>query len=818
MFFRANEHFVRFTSIVLSHRVRFWRAHQIVVARMRVVLPARNACAQPKTRGPHSACFDISCYTFITMSASRSLAFFHSLLALAVAGGLAFVLPGVSDPLGTGKLVWIGLLVGAAAVMWLWHLRHEHHVPVWRGVANWAGLVVLFFLVLSAWRSGPTFTTWMGPSDQPAEGLIAWVLFFLLFFLVQTFSHHTDHQVRLSRLLVWLGIVLPAVALVAVLSPFVLSDANDAAVLNLVGSWQELSVVLAVLAVFSLSFGATRAATKIDVRLARISALTSFGGLLVIDDSASWVVFLVAGAWLCSWLFVHAAETTQRIRTLPIVFLLLGLLAWLLPPVMYSGVPTELALHPRMAMEIGRSALEGQSRWFGAGPGRYAEVFDAHRPVSFNGTSYWEARFDHAGSAALTWLPTLGIATLIALGVFAAFVWLTWWNAQRRAGGKEMNTTFPFSTLFLSTVVAIFVSTWNLSLLVFMAASAGMLMARLHEQDRRVRTPRAQALVHSVSWASSLPIFVLMAGLLEHGLAEVVHADALGAARDSNPQRAYVLADRAAALNQWNAAYQQTLLEQQRLALGQLLSVPEPDAQAVETVSQGLVLSAQQVAALAPTSAVAWAQRGAVYQELMRVLPEAAVQAQTSYKEAIARAPNRPEYWMELGRVQLQQAELERPQTKSDDVVLAAAAQQKMQETFGEAQSAFVRALELKADYAPAHYQMALLYERQGDLGSAIGKLESVRRYNPNDVGVLFQLGVLYLQRNAFDDTMRAEQTLTRALSIAPSYANALWYLATVKERQGDPATAVALLERLQTLQPEQELVKSRLERLRAGN
>jgi len=138
-------------------------------------------------------------------------------------------------------------------------------------------------------------------------------------------------------------------------------------------------------------------------------------------------------------------------------------------------------------------------------------------------------------------------------------------------------------------------------------------------------------------------------------------------------------------------------------------------------------------------------------------------------------------------------------------------------DNFLKAEKHFWKAIELKPDYAPAHFELALVFERQGRLDDAVGKMESVAQYNVLDVGVYFQLGLLYVQRAEEGDIDRAKETFEYVIKLAPNYSNAHWFLASIYEMDGDISAAVSEVEAVLVLNPTNELVKARLDRLIGG-
>jgi tetratricopeptide (TPR) repeat protein len=94
-----------------------------------------------------------------------------------------------------------------------------------------------------------------------------------------------------------------------------------------------------------------------------------------------------------------------------------------------------------------------------------------------------------------------------------------------------------------------------------------------------------------------------------------------------------------------------------------------------------------------------------------------------------------------------------------------------------------LKATTLKSNFAPAHYQLALVYEREGKFDQAITKLASVEKYNPSDVGVGFELGTLYVKRSGSGDLEKARVVFEHVVELAPSYSDAHWLLGSVYEK-----------------------------------
>jgi tetratricopeptide (TPR) repeat protein len=146
---------------------------------------------------------------------------------------------------------------------------------------------------------------------------------------------------------------------------------------------------------------------------------------------------------------------------------------------------------------------------------------------------------------------------------------------------------------------------------------------------------------------------------------------------------------------------------------------------------------------------------------------------------------------------------------------LAAKATEAEKTELTAAEDALNKAIQLKPDYAPAHYYLAAVYERQGKLQEAADRLTALTRYSPNDIGLGFQLAMLDIRLENLD-AARAE--LERIVGLNPDYSNALWYLSAVEEVQGDDVQALQNAQHVLELNPTNEAAKARVNALQSGN
>ncbi len=63
----------------------------------------------------------------------------------------------------------------------------------------------------------------------------------------------------------------------------------------------------------------------------------------------------------------------------------------------------------------------------------------------------------------------------------------------------------------------------------------------------------------------------------------------------------------------------------------------------------------------------------------------------------------------------------------------------------------------------------------------------------------------------------RAKEVFEHVVTLAPSFSNARWYLASVYEQQSNLQGAIEQVERVLALDPTNEIIKNRLDRLYKG-
>lgn len=232
------------------------------------------------------------------------------------------------------------------------------------------------------------------------------------------------------------------------------------------------------------------------------------------------------------------------------------------------------------------------------------------------------------------------------------------------------------------------------------------------------------------------------------------------------------------------------------------------DVTRLMNIINGAVNSAITATQIEPNNVANWLVRGFVYRNLIGIYKDAEKAALSlGYEKALALEPANPFTYTEIGLVHIQNASLLLQQNQQDQA----------KSILEKAKQAFEKAVELKSDYAPAYFQLAVVADMLGDTNQVIQRLQDTKRYvtNPNDFAAIsFQLGVIYYNSRNYQ---LAKVEFQDAISVIPNYSNARYFLGLIYDAEGNTQEAIKQFEKVAEFNPDNELVKTILSNLRQG-
>ena len=748
-----------------------------------------------------------------------------------------FFLPFTLGPLEINKQTLLLLSVSTSLVLLIGAFLLKKEVRLRFGWALLFPLLLVGAFVASAFFSIAPYTSWIGTNGAEYTSVLTWIGLALLFYLCTLFAS----ELSLSRL-PWIALILSAslAGLFGVLSLFGVPvlpffPSLTASAFNTIGTGNTLAVFLICASLLACTRLITHSVPlkkswKRSVVFVAIGSvfLETLIVLLLLDYNLLWMLLLFGCASIFTFVLFRS-RTFPSTKTLfvPVVFAVVSLFFWLfLPSPFQMHLPVEVTPSFKTSSLITNEVLRDRPL-VGTGPGTYVINYTKFHPISINETDFWNTRFDRASSLVLTFAPTVGY---FGTGAYLLFILFLFYAAVsylvKQKHEEEWIDVFYLFIPWLTIIFASFLFAFNMALVIMLVLLSGLLAAELFQEESLLKFSqnKAIALLSAVCFVGLF--FTLFIGIfLTTGryAAETAYAKAVRADRSRTDTKNIVIElDRAATLNRWNDDYVRNLSAALLLRVQDELKTVSPNSPLSDTSKQYLqaliaasVNASARATDISPSVVSNWLTRGEVYRSLSGLVDKAEQFSLDAYEQAIVLEPLNPNHWTELGKTQLTIAEITQPLTMAANHTAAEQAKKDWQHALDEAEKDFTKATELKSNFAPAHYQLARVYEREGKLDLALAKLESVQKYNDTDIGVGFLLGTLYVKRGAVGDLERAKQSFLRVITLAPSYSDAHWFLASVYEKLGDRARAVAEIETVLKLNPNNQIIKTRLEKLK---
>jgi len=760
-----------------------------------------------------------------------------------------FFLPWTIEVSELNKQLLLVLAAAVAGIAWLGKMLAERKFEYRRSVVN--VIVVLFLLVyaLSAWLSQSKYMSLVGDFGQEMSGLLSVVSYITFYFVIVNNVRSAKQVTRLLYGLVLGGFVAAVYALLQGLGLFILPfDFAKTASFNTVGTVAALGIYLSLVVTLCgallLAGHGSPTDSKKDKAMAMggkvflvLTAVVSLFLVAVIDFWPVTVCLLVASAMLIAFSFVHA-KNLKNIGgvLLPIAAFIVSLLLLFMRFPLSLGYPAEVMPSMKASMEITTKALREQP-FLGSGPGTFIFDYAKFRAAEVNSTPFWNIRFDRGATHFLTSLATTGLLGTLTWLMVSVLLLVSAGRRLTRADEETWHVLIGVFAAWALLVVSKFTysSTITLEFLFWVMMA---LLVVVHRKDffsvKFENSPRAAMMV---SFVFILSLVLVLSGVFvecQRYAAEIAYASAIRADRaGQDVDKVIEPLSQAADLNKSNDVYRRNLALailvkadrefSEDVKLDKKKDEKDEDyQQRLQAARQDKVRQISQLTAAAVNTAKAatdindknvanWSVLASIYQSLVGVTDGADDWAVKSYESAIALEPSNPALHTELGKVYLYQSDVARQGTQSKDEKEKADAQKKTDDLLAKAVDEFNKAVELKSDYAPARYNLALALDRQGKLKDAIKKMEEVVTLNPQDVGVGFQLSLMYFRDGRKDDAIRL---LEQVVKLSPKFSNALWYLAAMYEDKGDLDKAIALIQRVKELNPDNELVAKKLEDL----
>jgi len=668
-------------------------------------------------------------------------------------------------------------------------------------------LILFLFSLSTIFSLWPTASFWGWPLSIADNFLTFLSLLLLVFLFVNTFQNKGEIFFAVFLLLIS-GVIAGVFLLFQLYGVFILPfDFSQIASFNTLGGVYQAALFLAVLLPLSLVL-----AFQIKKPIFWLIFLILLGMVILIDFNDAWIVLFLGILTLVIFGLTTSQEKIKGSLVGCLMLLLVLSIFFIFFPLRFSGFPVlPLQVSPSSVSEFeilkGVSSEGFKNAVLGSGPGTFIFDYSQYRSPILNQTLFWGTRFSSGSSEFLDWFITKGILGGISFLFFLGFI--IYFTIK---GLIKTENLFGMRLGFLASAIAIigalFFSPFNFSLwFLFWVIIGGLLFYNLKERKIELSSYSFRMVFSTIILAITILGLVLFLFQGQKYFAEINYSKGIELSQQGNIDQAIDYIQRATSLNPsvdiyWRDLAQLYLSRANLISQDQKLEAEQKGQLVHQAITNG-VQSLNQAVNTSLFNVANWNVRGFFYRSLIGV-PGAGEIALESYRKAIELEPASPFAYGEMGRVYILMAQDFR--------------EKQMEEGRQEALSLAIRnlekAIELKSDYAPAHYLLAVAYDQQGKEDEAVSRLEETKRLFPQDIGISFQLGMLYWRKEKWDKAQKEFEEITK---LNPDYSNARYMLGLVYDKKGEKNKAKEQFEKVAQLNPENQEVKKILENLNKG-
>jgi tetratricopeptide (TPR) repeat protein len=738
-------------------------------------------------------------------------------------------MPLTLDILELNKQTLLVILTMVAVIAWIGKALLERSFSLTR---SWVHLVVLFFLggyLVTSFFSLDKYLSLVGNFGQMqwAFATIA-ACVFLYFVIVNRFRSAG----QVYDLVLWflLGSTLAGLYGLLQMSGLYLLGfwgVTASKTFNSVGTVNALGVYMVVPTVIAASLTVLGCKEKTCV-LARDNWIASFWKVIVwaalvvgvvmsiiVDFWVVWAGILFGMALLVVIPFLRTRRFGHPVTlAIPTVLAVVSVLLLLFRTPINLQLPSEVSPSASHSWQIARQVLR-DAPLFGSGPGTWIYDYAKYRSVGVNVSNFWNVRFERGLSAFLTMLGMIGLVgtTLWLILIISAIVK----SALHLVRERNDDMWQAYLTIFVGWITLVFIAffyNYNVThhaAFWFLLALLGILVSQgEYRWDARMKSVITSVLsvlfillavgAVSVTWLSVQRL------VADAQYSESVNAFQRGDSIDTSISHL----NTAVLLNRLNDVYYRNLSQAYLIRAGRMLqgNPDEPTARQINSNIGIAVENAKQATAIAPANVDNWSNIASIYQAIASFTRGADEFAITNYQKALALEPNNPVFSNEIGKLHVMRSDAYRTLLNSTDEATKKEAEMNMNNELNLAADSFNQSITAKPDYAPAHFNLGVVYERQGKLKDAVTKLEQVLSVNRQDVGVAFQLATLYYRVGEKDSSQKLFEQIVAAV---PTYANARWFLSVIYEDKGLYDQAIAQVQQVKSTNPGNTSVDQRL-------
>ncbi len=730
-----------------------------------------------------------------------------------------FFLPATVSGLGAikGVILYVGVFLAFSFWLVAQFLEGNLRIPKHRALIA-LGAWVLFAFVSALTSQNVGVSLW---GRGYAIDSFATVLVLALFtFLIASFARDQRKLVKLflaafagSAITVLLQVILFATRGVPFVANYLGHVASQG---TLVGSWVDFAYFVIFTFLLALLMHEVLLPKGFFKVLSLVAMVLSLVVLIFLNFKAAWIITIVSA--LLVFVYKSSVERSlssgtaddtsgeaapQKFPIMSFVSLLIGLFFFLSSASIgasisrYAGI-TFTDIRPSFATttQVMRSSL-AQDPIFGAGAGRYSNVWDMYRPLDINQTVFWNTSFDTGFSTVQSLFTTNGILAVVALLALLGISIVHGFKLFSYQFPDRFSRFIAVASLIMSLAFALllFLASPGLVLIVFGFMYLGLLLGVSTLVGRTklmsinyLRDPRLSFFAILILVVAAMAGFSAVYFSGNRFASIVVYNRALAATDFETAARRI---DRAISLSQ-NDVYWRTRSALYTSQFNTLAQAENPDSGQLQTNFSQAEQSASAAVAWDPTTTTNWLTLSQVYQLVAGGENEDAYKnAKEAADEAQKRNPTNPVLFLNQAQLAL---------TKKDTQA---------------ALDQIAKAIEQKIDYLDAYILRGQINRANGTTTGIRDEIEAYTKVAPFDDQGYLLLGQTEVELKNFQSALNA---LARAKELNPTNPNNyLQYISTL-ELAGNRSQAIEELKNFQKRFPGVQGVEDQITRIEGGS
>jgi len=747
-----------------------------------------------------------------------------------------FFLPIVPSVLELNKQMLLVVLGGIAFLAWIGKLAWEGKIKIKKNFFLIPILLLLLILALNTGFSVYRDQSMWGSFGTESLSLVT-IIALIAIFLVITNNFFSQQKIKgLALIIIASSAIANIFALFQIFGKFIFKNTALAQnSFNSIGSVYALSIYLGAILILTVSMLLEKQSFRIKIALMICSLLFIFT-LIMINFSTTLVIFLVGMAILLGLAIITSSnEEKNRALIFPMVVLTLILLATLIGKrggIVRVQLPVEVGLSSSASYDVMKGAWKDKFL-LGTGLSSYDLAYLKSKPTEINLTNFWSVKFSEGSSRFFTLATTTGFLGTLAFLFLVGSVLVYIFSSFIKIFGRSEEGTYTLigltaAWIYLTIVYFFYPSNitidflwWTLTASLIVLTS--LVFKRKEEIISETSSPRVSLILSFVFVLIIVGFISLIFLEGQRYVAAAAYNKALASdTKDANIEDLVKKLDRVVNLDPNRDLYHRNLsvalfsMLNDKISKKGVANLSETDRAEISQLYFAAEQQASSAISLNPVNPDNYVQLAQINQNVVGSKDNAEQIAQDNYRLSLKYDPKNPSTYYQIGQIYLMMADIENAKNASQQQGSNKQPQlsDKTKEYIASSQQNFQKAVEMKNNYIPAQFMVAVCLDRLGKIDEAIAKLEESKKMTPQDVGIIFQLGVFYYKAEKFD---QARIELENALKLEENYSNARYFLGLIYDKQGNKQKALEQFRKVSELNPENQDIKKIISNLESG-